>query len=90
MRQSRHADDDELVGVITEKLATLIRELEDADWSADDVVFAIEGVLNKNWLEKARALGTARETVPAILFPTETRDRPPWITMKTPCCRGSR
>ena len=64
MRQSRHADDDELVGVITEKLAALIRELEDADWSTDDVVFAIEDVLNKNWLEKVRALGTARETVP--------------------------
>ncbi|XAZ26071.1 hypothetical protein LVY75_35465 (plasmid) [Sinorhizobium sp. B11] len=64
MRQSRHSDDDELVGVITEKLTALIRALEDADWSADDVVFAIEDVLNKNWLEKARALRTVRETMP--------------------------
>lgn len=64
MRQSRHADDDALAGVIAEKLTGLIRELEDANWSADDVVFAIEDVLNKNWLERARALRTARETVP--------------------------
>jgi len=64
MSQSWHADDDELVGVITEKLTALIRELEDADWGADDVVFAIEDVLNKNWLEKSRALRAARETVP--------------------------
>ncbi len=55
---------DELRGIIDEKLTALVRELEDGDWSADEIAFTIETVLNDKWLVQARALRDARDSVP--------------------------
>jgi len=56
--------DDELRGIIDEKLTALVRELEDANWSAVEIAFVIEDVLNEKWLFQARALRDARDSVP--------------------------
>lgn len=56
--------DDELRGIIDEKLTALVRKLEDADWSADEIAFTIENVLNEKWLAQARALQDARDSAP--------------------------
>lgn len=55
---------DELRGIIHEKLTALVRELEDANWSAHEIAFVIEGVVNEKWLVQARALRDARDGVP--------------------------
>nr|KZB02047.1 hypothetical protein A4A59_12990 [Rhizobium leguminosarum] len=57
-------DDDELRDIIDQKLTALIREMEDADWSAKDVAFAINDVLKSKWLDRMTALQDAREAVP--------------------------
>lgn len=55
---------DELRGIIDEKLTALVRELEDANWSAVEIAFVIEDVMNEKWLVQARALRDARDSVP--------------------------
>ena len=64
MADVKKTRDDELRGIIDEKLTALVRELEDADWSADEIAFAIEDVLNEKWIVQARALRDARDSVP--------------------------
>jgi hypothetical protein len=56
--------DEELYGIVDEKLTAFVRELEDADWSVDEIAFTIEAILDKNWLVQARALRAARDSVP--------------------------
>ena len=55
---------DELIAIVDEKLTALIREMEFADWRADEVAFAIEEVLRTKWLDQADALRRARESIP--------------------------
>jgi hypothetical protein len=56
--------DEELRGIVDEKLTALVRELEDANWSIDEIAFTIEAIVEKNWLVQARALRAVREKVP--------------------------
>ncbi|TAV65060.1 hypothetical protein [Rhizobium leguminosarum] len=56
--------DDELRDIIDQKLTALIREMEDADWSARDVAFAINDVLKSKRLDRMTAPQDAREAVP--------------------------
>ena len=55
---------DELRAVIDEKLTALVKEMEDADWNAEDIAFAIEGALREKFLNQAEALRRARAAVP--------------------------
>jgi phenylpyruvate tautomerase PptA (4-oxalocrotonate tautomerase family) len=54
----------ELRDVIHERITALIQEMEQADWSARDVVFAIEEVVDEEWLPQFRALDEARAAQP--------------------------
>ena len=54
----------ELRDVIHQKITALIQEMEQADWSARDVVLAIEDVVDEEWLPQFRALDEAREAQP--------------------------
>ncbi len=56
--------DEELHGIIDDKLTAFVRELEGPDWSVDEIAFTIEAILDKNWLVQARALRAARDSVP--------------------------
>ncbi|NNU68955.1 MULTISPECIES: hypothetical protein [Rhizobium] len=64
MPNERANHDDELRDIIDQKLTALIREMEDADWSAKDVALAINDVLKSKWLDRMTALQDAREAVP--------------------------
>lgn len=55
---------DELHDIVDQKLTAMIREMEDADWSAEEVAFAIHDVLRAKWLDQAEALRAARQSVP--------------------------
>jgi hypothetical protein len=55
---------DELGPIIDEKMTALVREMMDANWSAEDVAFAIEDVLRRKWLNQAEALRRARTALP--------------------------
>ena len=54
----------ELHAIIDRKLTALVLELEEADWNAQDIAFAIEDVLRRKWLNQAEALQRARAAVP--------------------------
>lgn len=56
--------EDELRTIIDGKLTALVREMEEADWSAQDIAFAIEDVLRRKWLGQAEALRRARAALP--------------------------
>jgi len=55
---------DELDAIVDEKLTALVRELEDASWSAEDIALTLEEVLQRKWLKQVDALRRARAAVP--------------------------
>jgi hypothetical protein len=59
-----HAGADELHSLVDEKLTALVRELEEANWSAGQIAHAIEDILKTKWLKAEEALRDARESVP--------------------------
>lgn len=62
MVPDERSQDSELLEIIDHKLVALIRELADANWSVDEVVLAIESILETKWLPQARALEAARSS----------------------------
>lgn len=64
MRHDRTSTDEELRDILDAKLTALFREMEDADWSADEVALAIDALLKEKWLAQAQALRAARESLP--------------------------
>lgn len=54
----------ELAELIEQRVSALVREMEDADWHAEDVALEIEAVVKRNWLETARRLKDARGALP--------------------------
>ncbi|WP_411034258.1 hypothetical protein [Shinella sp. BYT-45] len=64
MRNEPPSGIDELHAIVDQKLTTLVRELEEAGWNAEDIAFAIDGVLRRKWLDQAEALRRTRAAVP--------------------------
>jgi len=62
MVPDERSQDSELLEIIDHKLVALIRELADANWSVDEVVLAIESILETKWLPQARVLEAARSS----------------------------
>lgn len=62
MVSDERAQNNELREIIDRKLAVLVRELADSNWSVDEVVLAIGSVLETKWLPQARALQAARNS----------------------------
>jgi len=54
----------DLIEIVNQKMASLVRELEDADWQTEDVVLAIDAVIKNRWLDQIRALREARAATP--------------------------
>jgi hypothetical protein len=55
----------ELRDIVDQKISALVREMEDADWKAEDVAGAISDIVRRRWLEKSALLSEAREAVAA-------------------------
>ena len=53
----------ELEDIIEERIASLIREMEEANWRTEDVVIAIDAVARSR-IERQEALREARLTMP--------------------------
>jgi hypothetical protein len=59
--------DNELFTIVEEKVTSLVKQLEDADWSAGEVALAINEVIKRYWLDRAKALRAARQSLPKDL-----------------------
>ncbi len=64
MRDPRNARTDELNAIIDTKLTALVQELEDANWSVEDIAVGIQQVLSRNWIDQIEAMRRARAAVP--------------------------
>ncbi|WP_244481534.1 hypothetical protein [Rhizobium sp. Root1203] len=60
--QADHGE--ELRDIVDQKLIALIGEMEDADWSVEEVALAINDVLKDRWLDQILALKSARDALP--------------------------
>ncbi|WP_244490260.1 MULTISPECIES: hypothetical protein [Rhizobium/Agrobacterium group] len=56
--------ENDLRDIVEAKLASLVLELEEANFKIDEIAFAIEDVLKANWLDQATALRRARAETP--------------------------
>ncbi len=63
MNTSRTKPVDDLHDIINQKITALIREMEEADWKAEDVALAIKQVIDTQWLAKTDLLQDARNAV---------------------------
>jgi len=53
----------DLYEIIDRKVTALMREMQDAAWSTDEVALAMDEVLQKRWLSKIEVLGNVRAAV---------------------------
>lgn len=54
---------DDLHEIVDQKLTALIRELEEADWSAGEVALVINSILQGRWLVPAQRLQEAQQAL---------------------------
>jgi hypothetical protein len=64
MTDATPGPENELRDIVDAKLASLVLELEEANFKIDEIAFAIEDVLKANWLDQAKALRRARAETP--------------------------
>jgi hypothetical protein len=62
MQDERTTQD--LRDIVGKRINSLVLEMEESDWSADDVIDAISDVVTSEWLPKRRALEEARQATP--------------------------
>ncbi|PZM10065.1 hypothetical protein CPY51_24065 [Rhizobium tubonense] len=55
---------DDLHEIIDQKLTALVREMEDAGWSASEIAPAMSEVLKTRWLDQLEKLSRARAEAP--------------------------
>ncbi|KQS88101.1 MULTISPECIES: hypothetical protein [unclassified Rhizobium] len=58
-----HAAEDDLHSILDRKLTALFREMEDADWRADDIASAIDDIVKRRWLNQAQSLQGVRDVM---------------------------
>ncbi len=58
-----HAAEDDLHSILERKLTALFREMEDADWRADDIASAIDDIVKRRWLNQAQSLQGVRDAM---------------------------
>jgi hypothetical protein len=54
----------ELNEMIEQRIAALIQEMEEADWQMEEVVLAINTVIQSRWMDRLGALREARSATP--------------------------
>lgn len=55
---------EDLHDVIDQKITALVREMEEGDWSAEEVILAINDVIKARWLVRLDTLREASEALP--------------------------
>jgi hypothetical protein len=61
--KSNSPKSDDLHDIIDGKVTAMMREMQDASWSTDDVALAMHEVLQRRWLSKIEPLGNVRAAV---------------------------
>ena len=56
--------DGDLSEIVAQRIEALVREMEDADWQMEDVVMAIDAVIQSRWMNRLDALRQARNATP--------------------------
>jgi len=56
--------DGDLREIVAQRIDSLIGEMERADWKMEDVVVAIDTVIQSRWMNRLDALRQARSTTP--------------------------
>jgi hypothetical protein len=64
MEDSQPVRVDDLHDVIDQKILALVREMENGNWSAEEVVLAINDVIKARWLDRMNALHEAANALP--------------------------
>ncbi|RYE51276.1 MAG: hypothetical protein EOP21_01790 [Hyphomicrobiales bacterium] len=54
----------ELHDIVSERISSLVLEMEEANWGAQEVIDAVSNVISAEWLPKFRALAEARQATP--------------------------
>lgn len=54
----------ELNEIVAQRISSLIREMEEADWRTEDIVLAIDEVIKSRWIDRLEALRQARNATP--------------------------
>jgi len=54
----------ELNEIVAQRISSLIREMEEADWRTEDIVLAIDEVIKSRWIDRLEALRQARDATP--------------------------
>ena len=62
MNTDRSTDD--LQEIVRQRISSLVLEMEEMDWGAEEVIDAIQEVLSNEWFPKFRALQEARQASP--------------------------
>jgi hypothetical protein len=62
--ESTEPANSDLNDIIEQRIEALIREMADADWRTEDVVLAIDAVIQSRWLARLDALRQARDATP--------------------------
>jgi len=55
---------DDLHEMVSQRINSLVLEMEEADWGAEDVISAVSAIITAEWLPKFRALEEARKATP--------------------------
>lgn len=53
----------ELAEIIEQRVSALVHEMESADWDAEDVAREIQAFVKRRWLETARRLKEASQSL---------------------------
>lgn len=62
MSDDRSTDD--LREIVSQRIKSLVLEMEEADWSAKDVIDSVSDVIGAEWLPKFQALEEASRATP--------------------------
>ncbi|MDB5524775.1 MAG: hypothetical protein JWM58_2538 [Rhizobium sp.] len=58
------ADINDLDGIIDQRITSLVRELEDANWPTEEIILAMNDLIKVRWLDQINALHEASNSIP--------------------------
>jgi hypothetical protein len=53
----------ELHDILDQKLTALVREMEEADWEREKIIWAIDDIIKARWISQIETLREARKSV---------------------------
>lgn len=63
MEHDSSAEIRELHDILDHKLTALVREMEEADWEREKIIWAIDDIIKARWISQIETLREARKSV---------------------------